>query len=172
VYAGKAVDFRADTVRLPHGGTAVREYLDHPGAVAVVAVAGGPASDPDLLFVRQYRYPVQEVTYEIPAGKLDRGERPSSCVRRELEEETGWRAGRVRKMLSYWPTPAFANELIHIFTADGLRPGRFKPDEDEFLEPVRLRLSRGLEMVRRGAIRDSKTVIALLAYAKWRGKGG
>lgn len=166
VYRGKAVDFWVDTVRLPSGIVATREYLGHPGAVAVLAVAGGTKKDPDLLFVRQYRYPVKEVTLELPAGKLDPGESPRACVNRELEEETGFRASTVRKMLSYWPTPAFANEVIHLYLARGLLPGTFAPDADEFIEPVRLSLSRALGLVRRGRIKDSKTLIGLFAFDK------
>ncbi|MBL8023718.1 MAG: NUDIX hydrolase [Elusimicrobia bacterium] len=164
VYRGKAVDFWVDTVRLPSGGISSREYLGHPGAVAVVAVAGGPKKNPDLLLVRQYRYPVKEVTLELPAGKLDPGETPVVCVRRELEEETGFRAGRVRKMLSYWPTPAFANEVIHLYEARDLTAGTFSPDADEFIEPVRLSLRRALDLVRLGRIKDSKTVIGLYSF--------
>ena len=166
VYRGIAVDFWVDTVRLPSGTLATREYLGHPGAVAVVAVAGGPQSDPDLLFVRQYRHPVKEVTLELPAGKLDPGESPRLCVNRELEEETGFRASRLRKMLSYWPTPAFANEVIHIYEARGLTPGTFAPDADEFIKPVRMSLSRALGLARRGRIKDSKTLIGLFAFDK------
>lgn len=166
VHRGMAVDFWSDRIRLPSGKTAVREYLGHPGAVAVVAVAGGKKSDPELLFVRQYRYPVKEVTLEIPAGKLNPGESPLPCVQRELEEETGFRARRVRKRLSFWPTPAFANEVIHIYEARDLVPGRFSPDDDEFIQPVRLSLSRALRLIETGRIKDSKTLIALLAFAR------
>lgn len=164
VYRGRAVDFLVDTVRLPTGLKAQREYLDHPGAVAVVPLLEA-SRDPRILFVRQYRHPVRELTYEIPAGKLSRGEKPLACVRRELEEETGYRAGRLERLLSYWPTPAFANEVIHIYTARGLSRGVFRPDEDELIEPAVLRLSRALLMIRRGRIKDSKTLIALLSFA-------
>lgn len=166
VHRGRAVSFWVDTVRLPSGGTSTREYLGHPGAVAVVALASSGA-DPELLLVRQYRYPVKEVTLELPAGKLDPGETPRSTVDRELEEETGFRARRVRKMMTFWPTPAFADEVIHLFIAEDLRPGRFSPDEDEFIEPLRVRLSVVLEHIARGKIRDSKTVIGILAFAQW-----
>lgn len=166
VYQGRAVDFWVDTVRLPSGKIATREYLGHPGAVAVVAVAGGTKKDPDLLFVQQYRHPVKQVTLELPAGKLDRGESPRVCVNRELEEETGFRASRVRKMLSFWPTPAFANEVIHIYEARGLTTGQFSPDADEFIEPVRMSLSRALALARQGRIKDSKTLIGLFAFDK------
>jgi ADP-ribose pyrophosphatase len=164
VYKGKAVDFWVDTVRLSNGVVAKREYLGHPGAVAIVAVAGGPASNPNILLVKQYRYPVGKVTYELPAGKLSPGENPAPCVHRELEEETGYKAKRIRKVLSYWPTPAFANEIIHIYVAQKLFRGRFNPDEDEMIEPQVMSLHRALRMIRSGAIQDSKTIIGLFAY--------
>lgn len=167
VHKGRAVDFWVDTVRLSSGGTATREYLGHPGAVAVVAVSK-PGPDPEILLVRQYRYPVKETTLELPAGKIDPGEKPAACVNRELEEETGVRAGRVKKILAYWPTPAFANEVIHLYVARDLKPGRFSPDDDEIIEPIRLKLSEVLRRIRAGKIKDSKTVIGLLAYDRWR----
>ena len=156
---GSAVGFRIDQVRLPNRKLATREYLDHPGAVAVVAVVGKSA-----IMVRQYRYPVQQETWEIPAGKLDAKEDPLACVRRELEEETGYVAGRVRKLLSFWPTAAFANEVIHIYVADRLKAGKANPDEDEFLACRAWPLRKLYEAIERGKIRDSKTIIALLAY--------
>ena len=168
VHRGQAVDFWVDTVRLSSGKSATREYLGHPGAVAVVALCGGPPRDPDILLVRQHRYPVGETTLEIPAGKLDPGESPRPCARRELEEETGFRARRLTRLLTFWPTPAFANEIIHLFVATGLVPGRFAPDEDEQIEPVRWPLSRALNAIRRGRVQDSKTMIGLLAFDRWR----
>lgn len=156
---GRAVGFRIDEVRLPNRKLATREYLHHPGAVAVVALVGKRA-----LMVRQYRYPVGQETWEIPAGKLDPGENPRACVRRELEEETGYVAGRVRKLLSFWPTAAFANEIIHIYVADRLKPGTAKPDEDEFLACRPWPLKKLYAAIQSGKIRDSKTIIALLAY--------
>ncbi|MBI3549037.1 MAG: NUDIX hydrolase [Elusimicrobia bacterium] len=161
VYRGNAVNFFVDQVRLPNGKKAEREYLDHPGAVAAI-----PILDRDtVIMVRQYRYPVREVTYEIPAGKLAAGEAPLPCVRRELKEETGFTAGRIRRLISYWPTPAFSDEVLHIYVAEDLRPGTVCPDEDEFLEVKRVPLRRALDWVFEGKIRDSKSVIALLAYS-------
>lgn len=160
-YRGGAVNFVVDRIRLPNGRQADREYLDHPGAVAAL-----PLLDPStVVLVRQYRYPVRRATYEIPAGKLAHGENPLSCVRRELREETGFSARRIAPLISYWPTPAFSDEVLHIYLARGLSPGPVHPDEDEFLEPVRVPLGRALRWVLDGRIRDSKTVIALLAYA-------
>ena len=160
VYQGKAVNFRVDTVRLPDGRTATREYLDHPGAVAVIPFI----SKDTILLVRQYRHPVGEVTLEVPAGKLDKGEKPRACAKRELEEETGHRAKKIVALNTFWPTPAFANEVIHIFAATELLPTATNPDEDEFIDAVSMKYATALAMIRRGTIRDAKTVIALLLW--------
>jgi ADP-ribose pyrophosphatase len=167
VYSGGAVDFRVDRVALPNGKRAEREFLDHPGAVGVIPILPGGR----VVLVRQYRHPVAEVTLEIPAGKLDSKESPLRCVRRELKEETGYTAGHLRPLLRYWPTPAFANELLYLFVAENLRLGSRNPDEDEFLDVVEMSFKKALSLVRRGEIRDSKTVIALLAYELWEKRG-
>ncbi len=164
VWRGNAVNFRVDTVRLPNNKLATREYLDHPGAVGVV-----PFLDRDtIVMVRQYRHPVGEVTLELPAGKLDAGESVMTCLRRELKEETGYTARAFTPLIRYWPTPAFANEVLHLFVARGLKAGRANADEDEFLESVRVPFHQALSMVRRGKIKDSKTVVGLLACAALR----
>ena len=160
VYRGRAVCFRADRIRLPNGNRAVREFMDHPGAVAALPLLG-PRT---IVLVEQYRYPVGTTTLEIPAGKLAPGEAPLRCLRRELREETGYRAARIRHLAQFWPTPAFSNELLRIYLAEGLTPGPSSPDEDEFLRVVRLPLAEALRRVGDGRIKDSKTVIALLTY--------
>ncbi|MCG3205318.1 MAG: Methanol dehydrogenase activator [Elusimicrobia bacterium] len=157
---GRAVGFRIDQVQLPNGHVANREYLNHPGAVAVLPIVA-PGR---IIMVRQFRHPVGEITLEIPAGKLDKGEMPLTCVKRELEEETGYKAGRIKKLLSFWPTAAFANEVIHVYVADKLFKGRFNPDEDEFLSCKVYSLKTLLRSIQQGKIKDSKTIIALLAY--------
>ncbi|MEK7857740.1 MAG: NUDIX hydrolase [Elusimicrobiota bacterium] len=164
VYRGRMVNFNVDDILLPDGGLATREYMDHPGAVGVLPFL----DQKTIVLVRQYRYPVGEVTLEMPAGKLDKGEKPLPCVRRELAEETGYTAKRVVPLIDYWPTSAFANEVLHLYVATGLTPGRHHPDEDEFIEPVVLPFKEALELVRKGKIRDSKTIIGLLVAATWR----
>lgn len=159
VYRGRSVNFRVDRVRLPNGKQADREFLDHPGAVGVVPILPGG----HVLMVKQFRYPVGEVTYELPAGKLDKGEDPLACVRRELQEETGYTAKSVKPLIRYWPTPAFADELLHLFIARGLAPGRMTPDEDEFVAPEAVPVAQALRWIFSGRIKDSKTVIGILA---------
>ena len=161
VHRGRAIDFYADTVRLPDGAKAFREYVGHPGAVAVVPFLDRTT----VVLVRQYRYPVGATTWEIPAGKLDKGEPPLKALRRELREETGYSARRVRRLLTFWPAPAFSNERLHIYRADGLVPGRARPDEDEFIEARPLPLKTALGWISSGKIRDAKTVIGLLSCA-------
>jgi ADP-ribose pyrophosphatase len=165
VWRGRAVDFRVDTVRLPNKKLATREYIDHPGAVGVV-----PFVDKDtVVMVRQYRHPVREVTLELPAGKLDKGESPLTCVKRELKEETGYTARRIRPLVQYWPTPAFANEILHLYVAEGLTSGKMHTDDDEFLRCVTVPFRKALKMAMNGEIKDSKTIICLLACAYARG---
>jgi ADP-ribose pyrophosphatase len=148
-------------VRLPNGKTAIREYLDHPGAVAVLA---SPAPG-KILMVKQFRHPVREITYEIPAGKLAMGENPLACVKRELEEETGFRAKKIKRLISFWPTAAFANEIIHIYLATGLVKGKQNLDEDEFLGCEAWPLAKILRYIKTGKIKDSKTQVGILAYS-------
>jgi ADP-ribose pyrophosphatase len=159
-YKGGAIGFRTDEVLVPGGKIARREYITHPGAAAVLAID----LKGRIILVKQYRYPIAEFTYEIPAGKLAKGEDPLACVKRELEEEAGVRAKRISKIVSYWPTAAFSQEIIHLYIAHDLVETQVNPDEDEFLELVRYSPKRVEAMIRRGAIRDSKTLIAFLAW--------
>jgi ADP-ribose pyrophosphatase len=166
---GKAVGFRIDQILLPNGKKANREYLNHPGAVAVIPLL----SKDEIVMVRQYRYPVKTTTWEIPAGKLDRGENPNKSVHRELQEETGYRAKKIKKLLSFWPTASFANEVIHIYVATGLHPGKANPDEDEFVNAKVWPLKKIQNEIMKGKIKDAKTLIALLFYfLQGRGTGG
>lgn len=160
VYSGKIINVSSDTVLLPNKKLATREYLEHPGAVCVLAFV----DKDNILLVKQYRYPVGEITYELPAGKLDKGENSLVCVRRELLEETGYFAKKIKKIYSFWPSAAFSNEVLHIYAADHLEKRSFNPDEDEFIEPIIVPFKQALEWVRKGRIKDSKTVIALLYW--------
>lgn len=162
-HQGQAVGFQIDQIILPDGRKRNREFLTHPGAVGVLAF---PTPN-QILLVKQYRYPVQKFTYEIPAGKLAKGENPSSCVRRELEEEAGYRAKRVKKVLHFWPTAAFSDEVIHLYIATDLVKTEVHPDDDEFLEIVHVTPRQMEQLIRKGQIHDSKT---LIAYMAWRTK--
>lgn len=161
IWRGRAVNFDVDTVRLPDGKLATREFMNHPGAVGVVPFLNRRT----IVMVRQYRHPVGEVTLELPAGKLDPGESKLVCVRRELAEETGYAARTIKPLINYWPTPAFADEVLYLYTATGLTPGKVHADDDEFIEAVKVPFKDALAMVRDGRIMDSKTVVGLLACA-------
>ena len=161
VWRGRAVNFDVDTVRLPNGKLATREFMNHPGAVGVVPFLDRGT----IVMVRQYRHPVGEVTLELPAGKLDARESALACIKRELAEETGYTARRFAPLARYWPTPAFADEVLHLYVATGLVKGPANADEDEFLEVVTMPFKKAVELVRRGKIRDSKTVVGLLMCA-------
>ncbi len=161
IHRGRAITFRIDTVRLPNGMLATREFIAHPGAVGII-----PFVDREtIVMVRQYRHPVGEVTLEVPAGKLDKGESVLACARRELAEETGYTAGKIRPLMNYWPTPAFSDEVLHLYVAENLKPGKMLTDEDEFLECTTLPFKKALRMVLDGELRDSKTIICILACA-------
>jgi len=151
--------FNYDTVRLINGKTATREYIVHPGASAVLAVKDGK-----VVMVQQYRYPVQKVLWEIPAGKIEKGQTPLSCAKVELEQETGYKAGRIKKMLSFHPAPAFSDEELHIFYAGDLKKGKLNRDKDEFLNVKEFPLKEILKMIHSGKIKDAKTLIALSLY--------
>ncbi len=161
IFEGKAVGFNVDTIMLPNGKTAQREYLTHPGAVAVLPIL----KNGDIVFVKQYRYPIGEATYEIPAGKLH--SKKDNFLKRaiaELKEETGYCAKKLEHLVDFWPTPAFSNELLRIYFATDLKAGKAMPDEDEFLKIEFIPLKKAMKMIETGKIKDSKTIIALQAY--------
>ena len=158
VYEG-VVNFKIDTVRLINGTLSKREYMQHPGASAVLAVENGK-----VLFVEQYRYPVKKVMLEIPAGKLKPRQTPLACAKAELKEETGYTAKTIKKFLTFNTSAAFADEDLHIFLASGLKAGERHLDEDEFVNVKWIPFTTALKMVKAGKITDSKTIIALLYY--------
>ncbi len=161
VHKGKAVSFRVDEVLLANGKKAIREFMVHPGAVAVLALT----EKNEFVMVRQYRYPVGKITYEIPAGKLqNKNDAFLKRAKAELKEETGYSASKFTYMLDFWPTPAFSDEVLRIYLATGLKKGISKPDEDEFLDVFHIKDTDALDMVLSGEIKDSKTVIAVLYY--------
>ncbi len=161
VYTGKILDLEVDRVVLPNGHETVREVVRHRGAVVILPLLG----DGDIIFVRQFRYPVGTVLLELPAGKLDPGEPPEACARRELEEETRYGAGRLRLLGAFFTTPGFTDERITAFLAEDLVPRRdAEPDEDEFLDVVRIPSEQALEMAREGRLDDAKTLATLFLW--------
>jgi len=159
IYTGKVVTLNVDTVRLPNGITVDLETIRHPGAAAVVPLK----DDGTVVLIRQFRHAAGGFIYEIPAGKLDRGEDPLNCAARELEEEVGYRAASFQLLSSIFTAPGFADEVIHIYKAIGLTKGRQQLDRDEVLEIVEMPLDQAIEKIQDGTIRDGKTIIGLQA---------
>ena len=164
IYVGRVVTLVLRDVAGQNGRPYVREIVEHAPAAAVVAID----DHDDILLVRQLRPAVEQVLLELPAGILDPGEDPVTCARRELEEETGYTAARLEPLIRFYPSPGFCTELLHVFVAEGLRACTGQPDEDEDLELVRMPLSEAMELLRRGEITDSKTVVGLLAFLSLR----
>jgi ADP-ribose pyrophosphatase len=167
VYDGRIVQLSVDTVRFPDGTTGELEMIRHSGAAAVLPVLTDPAGeDPQILLIRQYRYASDGYMYEVPAGRPDRpGEDWEVCARRELEEETGMRAGTLTFLTTIYTTPGFTDEQIRLYMASDLSAGSEKRDIDEFIEPVAMPISRALELIRDGEITDAKTLCCVLFAA-------
>lgn len=158
VFDGQLLKVRKDTVLLPNGKEAVREWIQHPGAVAVVPIL----EDGRIVMVKQFRYPVGKVTLEIPAGKLDKGEDPDKCALRELKEETGYTPKTIKKLTTIGTTMAFSNEVIHLYVAEGLIEGEQCLDEDEFLHVEKYEIEEIKKMIREEQIYDAKSLVAIL----------
>lgn len=157
-YEGRIIRLRVDKAQLPNGRIATREVVEHNGGVCIAALT----EQRELLFVRQFRYPYQEVVLELPAGKIDKGEEPLACGKRELTEETGASAQQYRSLGRLYPSPGYCGEVIHLFLATGLSFGRMNPDEDEFLEVERIPLEKAVQMVLDNEVPDAKTQVAVL----------
>jgi ADP-ribose pyrophosphatase len=169
VYTGRVINLDVDTVRFPNGTVGDLEMIRHPGASAVVPFLSDPAGDdPQVLLIRQYRYAAERYLYEIPAGRLDPGEEPETCARRELREETGCTAERVEHLTTMYTTPGFTDERIHLFMAVGLTKGEDAKEADEFIEVETMSLSRALTLIQQGEIQDGKTTLGLLFAAGFR----
>jgi len=159
IYNGKIINLRRDEALLPNGSTAFREVVEHPGGVCVAALT----DNDEVVFVRQFRYPYSEVILEIPAGKRDRAdEDPLECGKRELREETGAVAEKYFDLGTLYPTPGYCGEIIYMFGATGLTFGATDPDDDEFVETVKIPLEKAVEMIMSGEIKDAKTQAAIL----------
>lgn len=168
VYRGRVIDVDLDRVRFPDGSVGELEIIRHPGASAVVPLAmTGPAGQPRVTLLHQYRYAGGGRLWEIPAGKLDPGEAPEACARRELEEEAGLGAGRLERLTTIHTTPGFTDEVIHLFIGWDLERRERRPEPNEFLEPREMAFSRALELVEAGEVSDAKTICALLLAARW-----
>lgn len=167
IYRGKILALEVDRVRLPDGTEATREVVRHSGGVSVLALD----QEDRVLFVRQFRYPYAEELLEIPAGKLEPGESPEACGRRELEEETGHVAGRFDSLGAIYPTPAYVDEQLHLYLARALTETRQRLDRGEFLSVERIPFAQAVDLCLNGTVRDAKTIAAILKYDGLRRRG-
>ncbi|WP_050615642.1 NUDIX hydrolase [Bacillus testis] len=159
IYKGKVITLQVDDVALPDGKTSKRELVKHPGAVAIIALT----DDHKLLMVEQYRKALERSIIEIPAGKLEKGEEPLHTAHREVEEETGYSCDSMEKVVSFYTSPGFADEILHVFVAKGLKKleNPAAADDDEFVELMEVSLEEGERYIEEQRIIDAKTVYAV-----------
>jgi ADP-ribose pyrophosphatase len=167
IYRGYAIKVHKDTLRLPDGKEITRDVVAHPGAVVVLAVENG-----EVLFVRQYRHAAGESLLELVAGTREPGEEPEVTAAREIQEEAGYKAGKITKLGEFFSAPGFCSELLHLYLAEELTPSRLPGDEDEEIEVERYSVQEALRMATAGEIRDAKTLVGVLLYAQRVGGGG
>ena len=165
IYTGKIFSLVQDTISMPDGRTAKWDMVQHNGAVCVLPVD----SDGNIIFVRQFRQAAEGVVLELPAGRLEPGEDPILAAHRELEEETAFKAGDMRLMVSMYMAVGYSNELIHMYAAKDLYPGKLNLDEDEFIDVEKYSLDEAVKMIFSGEIIDSKTIAGILMYKNLEG---
>jgi ADP-ribose pyrophosphatase len=167
IYDGRIVHLYVDTVELPNGNTARREVVRHSGAVAVVPID----KDGNVILVRQYRHAAGRILLEIPAGTLHKDEDPELCAIRELQEETGYKPGKLRKIGGSFVAPGYTTEFIHLYLATDLSESRLNMDDDEFIEVLRLPMDEVINRIRSGDIVDGKTLNGVLLAKDILGNG-
>lgn len=161
VAAGRAFKVRRDVIALPDGRQFTRDVVVHPGAVVIAPVL----PDGRLVLVRQWRHAAGEALLELPAGTLEPGEAPETTAHRELQEEAGYRAGRLTKLAEFWTAPGFCTELMHLYLAEDLTPSRLAGDDDEEIEVETVLLAEAAAMALSGRIRDAKSICGILLAA-------
>jgi ADP-ribose pyrophosphatase len=162
VYSGRIISVDLDKVRFPNGSAGELEMVRHPGASAVVPFLDDlKTPDPEIILIRQYRYAANGFVHEVPAGRLDHGEDPRDCALRELREEAGYSAKELIPLTTFYTTPGFTDEKIHLFAATGLTEGASELEADEVLDLVHVRISRALEMISTGELVDGKSMVAI-----------
>jgi ADP-ribose pyrophosphatase len=160
IYSGKIVILHVDTIRQPSGRNTIREVVLHPGGVTAVPIL----DDGRILLIRQFRYPIGKFILELPAGKLDSGQSPLDTVARELEEEIGYRAGRLTHECTFYTTPGISNESIHLFMARELTPCAQRLEEGEHITVEAHSVEECLQKIQTGEINDGKTILGILWY--------
>lgn len=163
IFNGVAIHLFRDEILLPNGNKGVREVVRHPGAVCVIPIT----DDGEIIFVNQFRYALNRVTLEVPAGKLEKGEDPMEAALRELSEETGVTAEKIEPLDALYTSPALIDEIIYMYIATGLSQGEQHLDDDEFVNAVKIPLDEAIDMVMTGKIMDAKTQLIILKAAKY-----
>ena len=158
VYKGGFLDVRRDEVLLPNGETGTREWINHPGAVVIIPIL----PNGEIALIKQFRYAAESEFIELPAGKLDEGEEPKACALRELEEEIGYKAGKMEFIANIHPAIGFANEIMSIYLAENLEKTNYNRDKDEFIELIPTNMEEALNLVWENKITDVKSIIGLL----------
>ena len=161
IHKGRIIEIRKDRVQLPDGHVVMRDVVLHPGAVVVLAVT----ADGRIPFVRQYRYAAGEELLELVAGTVEPGENIAVTAGRELQEEAGYKAGKLTKLGEFYSAPGFCSELLHLYLAEELTESRLPGDEDEQIEVEMLTLQEAFDLARTGKIKDAKTLAGLMLYA-------
>lgn len=168
IFNGELLHVFRDEAQLPDGTSSTREWIKHPGACAVVPIF----DNGDLMMLKQFRYPIKQIFWEVPAGKIDPGENQDETAARELQEEAGVAASHLEYVGHFYPGVGYSDELIHIYTAWGLHKVPQQTDKDEFVTRERIPFREAVRMIHSGEINDGKTVICLLrAWAWWHEQG-
>jgi ADP-ribose pyrophosphatase len=163
IYEGAVFGIRRDEIIEPSGVRTTREMITHPGSVVILPLL----PDGRILLIQQYRYAAREYLWELVAGRMDPGENPRQAAARELIEETGYRAKRLRIFLEFFPTPGFLEEKMFLLLAEGLTPGKAEPEEDEKIISRAYSHEQLEEMIRKGKLRDAKTIAGILYYLRF-----
>ncbi len=171
VFTGPLFRIVRDRIVEPGGHKNERDVIRHNGSVVILALDGSKnKKNPWIVMERQYRHAASQFLWELPAGKIDAGEAPLDAAKRELMEETGYRAKKWKPLLEYYPSPGFLGETMKVFLAEGLQAGEAQPEEDETIELRLVKLSEVLKMINKGIIKDGKTLSGVLFYARLKGK--
>ena len=162
IYTGRIISVRQDEVKLPNGKIAKREIVEHPGAVAIIAVT----QHNEIILIKQFRKPVEEVIYEIPAGLANQGEELEAAARREFLEETGYRAQKIGKVLAAYTSPGYSTEILHYFVAEDLKLEKQNLDADEVVKVEKIKIEECLQKIESGEIKDNKTILGIMIAAR------
>ena len=163
IYSGKKITVRKDEIVLDDGRKAMREVIEHPGSAAIIPFV----TEDEVILIQQYRHAVKDLIYEIPAGTLDEGEAFITCAKRELEEEIGYKAGILEPLIILYPSPGILSETMHLFKATNLVKTQTNYQAEESIKGIiQMKLNEAFEMVRKGLIRDAKTVCSILMCLK------